>query len=82
MKQSDLQRAEAAHYAKKSNVMNAAYWGWRAPNHHVEIERAVAQGVPRRLAVRWYAEIDRRNREKYMQYKKRKDPSSQHRPKH
>lgn len=65
----DLQRAEKARIAKRSNIKNAVYWGWRNPTHHVEIERAVAQGIPRKLAVSWYAEIDRRKKKKYQQKK-------------
>lgn len=70
MKRSDLQRAEAVRCAKKSNVKNAVYWGWREPTHHIEIEQAVSQGIPRKLAVSFYAELDRQNRKKYIQKKK------------
>lgn len=66
----DLQREEKALIAQKSNIRNAAYWGRRDPTHHVEIERAVAQGIPRKLAVSWYKEIDRQKREKYRQKKR------------
>ena len=70
MNQNKLQRVEKARIAKRSNIKNAVYWGWRNPTHHVEIERAVAQGIPRKFAVSWYREIDRRNRKKYRQKKK------------
>lgn len=62
MKRSKYLQQEAMRGARESNIKNAAYWGWRNPSHHVEIEQAVAQGVPRKLAVKHYAEIDRRNR--------------------
>ena len=72
MTRRDLLRAEAIRGAREYNARNADYWGWREPNHHVEIEQAVAQGVPRKLAVKHYAEIDRRNREEYIKKQKKK----------
>lgn len=39
MNQNKLQRVEKARIAKRSNIKNAVYWGWRNPTHHVEIDR-------------------------------------------
>lgn len=72
MRRRDLLRAEAIRGAREYNARNADYWGWRAPNHHIEIEQAVAQGIPRALAVKHYAEIDRKRREEYVKKQKKK----------